>query len=172
MHDFDHILNWTLKQGSHPFPGPDGGTCINEAAIVAAGYPYQRVRRVGAMPECFSRPICRLAMQLNDEATDAQRPRLMPYVMRLACADAPGVEAERAAYIDTWTRVASTFDQRLAILDGALAIGRAADALPVEDAASRLDAVRRRPGALAGPLARLLKSWGWGKAAAKQPEPV
>ena len=35
MADFDHILNWTLKPGSHTFPGQDGGTCINEAAIVA-----------------------------------------------------------------------------------------------------------------------------------------
>ena len=29
MDRFDHLLNWTLKQGSHPFPGQDGGTCIN-----------------------------------------------------------------------------------------------------------------------------------------------
>jgi hypothetical protein len=34
MDRFDHILNWRLKQGSHTFPGQDGGTCINEAAIV------------------------------------------------------------------------------------------------------------------------------------------
>jgi hypothetical protein len=39
------------------------------------------------MPECFSRPICRLAMQLNDTATDAQRQRLLPFATRLACAD-------------------------------------------------------------------------------------
>ena len=26
MDGFDHILNWTLQVGSHPFPGPDGGT--------------------------------------------------------------------------------------------------------------------------------------------------
>ncbi len=44
MNGFDHILNWTLKIGSHPFPGKDGGTCINEAAIVAAGFAYQPVR--------------------------------------------------------------------------------------------------------------------------------
>ncbi len=44
METFDHILNWKLKQGSHTFPGPDGGTCINEAAIVAAGFPYRPVR--------------------------------------------------------------------------------------------------------------------------------
>ena len=39
MDGFDHILNWKLKAGSHPFPGKDGGTCIDEAAIVAAGFP-------------------------------------------------------------------------------------------------------------------------------------
>lgn len=38
MKAFANILNWTLKAGSHDFPGPDGGTCINEAAIVAAGF--------------------------------------------------------------------------------------------------------------------------------------
>jgi hypothetical protein len=31
---FDKILNWKLLRGSHYFPGPDGGTCVNEAAIV------------------------------------------------------------------------------------------------------------------------------------------
>jgi hypothetical protein len=38
MDKFDHILNWKLKQGSHTFPGQDGGTCINEAAIIAVGF--------------------------------------------------------------------------------------------------------------------------------------
>ena len=42
---FDHILNWKLHYGSHPFPGKDGGACINEAAIVAAGFEYQPVRK-------------------------------------------------------------------------------------------------------------------------------
>ena len=69
MDGFDHILNWKLQPGSHPFPGKDGGTCINEAAIVAAGFAYQPVRRVEDMPDCFSRPICKLAMQLNDYAS-------------------------------------------------------------------------------------------------------
>ena len=41
MEGFDHILNWKLLRGSHDFPGKDGGTCINEAAIVAAGFNYQ-----------------------------------------------------------------------------------------------------------------------------------
>jgi hypothetical protein len=50
MDGFDHILNWKLKAGSYPFPGKDGGTCINEAAIVAAGFPYQAVKNVEDMP--------------------------------------------------------------------------------------------------------------------------
>ena len=36
MDAFGHILHWKLTHRSHPFPGKDG-TCINEAAIVAAG---------------------------------------------------------------------------------------------------------------------------------------
>ena len=62
MKDFDHILNWKLLGGSHAFPGIDGGTCINEAAIVAAGFAYQPVRNVKDVPSCFSRPICQFAM--------------------------------------------------------------------------------------------------------------
>jgi hypothetical protein len=73
MDSFDHILNWKLKRGSHMFPGQDGGTCINEAAIVAADFPYQPVYAVEDMPDCFSRPICALTMQLNDEASDEER---------------------------------------------------------------------------------------------------
>src|SRR3712207_6500788 len=99
MEGFEHILNWKLKQGSHPFPGKDGGTCINEAAIVAAGFPYQQVRAVELMPKCFSRPICKLAMQLNDEADDEERQQLLCYVTRLACADTAEVEQRREAYI-------------------------------------------------------------------------
>src|SRR3954469_8561811 len=124
MDSFGHILNWKLKQGSHLFPGKDGGTCINEAAIVAAGFPYQPVRSVEDMPGCFSRPICRLAMQLNDEASDEERQQLLPFVTRLACADTPEVERERAAYIQARLPYPFTFRAGLAVLEGALAIGR------------------------------------------------
>ena len=148
MDRFDHILNWTLKVGSHAFPGKDGGTCINEAAIVAAGFPYQPVRRVEEMPDCFSRPICRLAMQLNDAASDEERQRLLPFVTRLACADIPEVEDERAAYIDSYLTLSFPFNDRrnfeegFRILEGALAIGRKADPLGVDTVNPRLDAVR------------------------------
>src|SRR3712207_1794934 len=99
MDTFDHLLNWKLKRGSHEFPGPDGGTCINEAALVAAGFPYKPIEHVSQMPKCFSRPICHLALSLNDEANDGERQRLLPYVTRLACADTPSVEYERETYI-------------------------------------------------------------------------
>jgi len=101
MKDFDHILNWKLLGGSHVFPGTDGGTCINEAAIVAAGFAYQPVRNVRDMPSCFSRPICQLAMSLNDEARGRDRQRLLPFVTRLACADSDEIEQQRQTYISS-----------------------------------------------------------------------
>jgi len=144
MDGFDHILNWKLKQGSHPFPGKYGGTSINEAAIVAAGFEYQPVMRVKDMPECFSRPICKLAMQLNDNANDAERRRLLPFVTRLACADTREVEAKRAAFIKSQNVTAYSFDHGLRVLEGALAIGRQADAMAATDVRSRMDEVQSR----------------------------
>ncbi len=46
MDTFNPILNWKLKAGPHRFPGPDGGTCINEAALVAAGFAYKPIHIV------------------------------------------------------------------------------------------------------------------------------
>jgi hypothetical protein len=143
MDSFGHILNWRLKHGSHTFPGQDGGTCINEAAIVAAGFPYQPVRSVEDMPACFSRPICRLAMQLNDEASDAERQQLLPSVTRLACADTPSVEREREAYIAARMRWRLPFREGLKVLEGALAIGRQASDLPTEEVRGRMEAVQQ-----------------------------
>jgi hypothetical protein len=142
MDSFDHILNWKLKRGSHTFPGQDGGTCINEAAIVAAGFPYQPVRSVHDMPECFSRPICALAMQLNDEASDEERQQLLPFITRLACADTLGAEREREAYITARMRRRLSFQNRLEILTGALAIGRRADDLAPEEVRTRMAGVQ------------------------------
>ena len=56
MSDFDHILNWKLLRGSHDFPGPKGGTCINEAAVVACGLPYQRIGSVEGNAELLLAP--------------------------------------------------------------------------------------------------------------------
>ena len=167
MDQFDHILNWKLQPGSHKFPGPNGGTCINEAAVVAAGFPYQPVRCVEEMPACFSRPICRLAMRLNDEATDKQRQRLLPFVTRLACADTEQIERERAAYIHTRTRGRISFEEGLAVLEGALAIGRQADDLDIADVTGRMSTARSRAKPSTSvpdmPFAPLLTSWAWVK---------
>ncbi len=148
MEGFDHILNWKLKAGSHQFPGPDGGTCINEAALVAAGFEYKPISRADDMPSCFSRPICHLAMWLNDHATEAGRQRLLPFVTRLACADTPEIERQREAYIRARLPAAYLMmrfmgiEKGIEILEGALAIGRQAEPLAPETARSRLDAVR------------------------------
>ncbi len=166
MEGFDHLLNWKLKRGSHYFPGKDGGTCINEAALVAAGFKYRKITSVHEMPECFSRPVCALAMALNDFSTDEQRQRLLPYVTRLACADTPEIERKRANYIDRCTRgflFGIAFDSGLKILDGALAIGRRADPLGPEEVATRMDAVKAKattPTSVSGnPFFSKVKSW-------------
>jgi hypothetical protein len=179
MEGFDHILNWKLRAGSHEFPGKDGGTCINEAALVAAGFEYRPITRVDDMPACFSRPICRLAMRLNDQAGEVERQRLLPFVTRLACADTPEVEREREAYIALHTKRAVTFLKGLEVLEGALAIGRQADALALDDVRSRMDDVKSSVKAAqrttpkpasptGGHLVSKLKIWLGGK----KPEPV
>ena len=162
MESFDKILNWKLKRGSHRFPGPDGGTCINEAAIVAAGFPYQVVVAVENMPECFSRPICRFALRLNDWATDEQRQQLLPFVARLACADTPEVEREREVFIAWHLRYGLPFYEMLGVLEGALAIGRQADLLAPEEVTTRLEAVQHKaPPAMVAPYSKLAKIKAW-----------
>lgn len=97
---FEHIINWTLQKGSHPFPGPDGGTCINEAALVAAGFEYRAINSAADMPACFSRVIAQYALSLNDRLPDQQLTLLKPYILRLAgTADTPDIERERAKYL-------------------------------------------------------------------------
>ncbi len=181
MDGFDHLLNWKLKVGSHPFPGPDGGTCINEAALVAAGFEYRSICAAHEMPDCFSRPICHLAMFLNDDSTDKERQRLLPYVMRLACADIPSVEKARAKYIkkhlSNYHYFGVPFDKGLEVLEGALAIGRQADPLGPDEVRTRMDTVRARqstpvkeaPASSADkPFVSKIKSW----LAMKEMEPM
>src|SRR5262245_31599953 len=74
---FQRMLEWKLLRGSHEFPGPDGGTCVNEAAIVAAGYPYRTIYRAKDLPASFSRPIALFALCLNDTLDDALRQELL-----------------------------------------------------------------------------------------------
>ena len=145
MDAFDHILNWRLRQGSHQFPGPEGGTCINEAALVAMGFEYSPIVASWQMPDCFSRPICRFAMWLNDHAGDEGRQLLLPFVTRLACADTPEVEREREAYIQSqMVKGGLTMRRGIEILKGALAIGRQADPLTAEIARVRLEAAKSK----------------------------
>jgi hypothetical protein len=160
MNRFDHLLNWTLKRGSHTFPGPDGGTCINEAALVAAGFKYKPVQCIEDMPACFSRPICHLALVLNDQASDRDRQRLLPYVTQLACADTPEIEQKRAEYIQCRTcgyPYGIPFEVGLKALEGALAIGRQADPFAADEVKTRMDAARTEPFARAAILERI--SW-------------
>jgi hypothetical protein len=102
MFDFNPILNWKLLAGSHEFPGPDGGTCINEAAIVAAGFAYREIGSPEDCPPCFSRTLAAYALSLNDRIQDDElrQKLLMPFVTRLAgSADADRVEEWRARHI-------------------------------------------------------------------------
>jgi hypothetical protein len=98
---FGSMLTWKLRHGSHEFPGPDGGTCINEAAIVAAGFPYHSVQSADDCPPCFSRPVSDYSIALNDLMPMKTRQRLlMPFVLRLAgTADTEAVERLREAFI-------------------------------------------------------------------------
>ncbi len=168
MDGFDYLLHWRLKVGSHPFPGKDGGTCINEAALVAGGFAYKPIRAAEEMPDCFSRPICRLAMLMNDEATDSERQRLLPFVTRLACADTGEVENARAAFIAKRLTRRMSFEDRLTVLEGALAIGRQADPFPADEVKSRMAAVQARattPTSVPDtPLFAKVKSWFSAKA--------
>lgn len=93
---FDHILNWRLLSGTHNFPGPDGGTCVNEAAIVAAGLSYRAVVRPQDLPACFSPVIGAYTIRLNDGMPNGPRQKLLPYVTRLAgTADDFAIECRR-----------------------------------------------------------------------------
>jgi len=98
---FENIQNWRLLRGSHNYPGPDGGTCIGEAAIVAAGFAYRAVHGHGDCPPCFSPVVASYAIRLNDAMSDDLRQHLlMPFVTRLAgTADTPEREIERARYV-------------------------------------------------------------------------
>jgi hypothetical protein len=161
MKGFDHILNWRLLRGSHVFPGKDGGTCINEAAVVAAGFEYRAVRTVRDMPSCFSRPICEFAMFLNDQASSKERERLLPFVMRLACADSDQIEQKRHTYISSKMIRSMSLDRGIEVLEGALAIGRQADPIALGLAEERMSAAREK-GCVAGtkpekPLVATLK---------------
>ncbi len=97
-----NMLNWQLMAGSHEWPGPDGGTCINEAAIVAAWMPYKSVTGPSDIPVCFSPIIATFLMALNDSMSNHHRQDLIEFIPRLAgSADDYEIEMARAQYIVT-----------------------------------------------------------------------
>lgn len=144
MEGFDHILNWRLLRGSHDFPGRDGGTCINEAAVVAAGFEYRAVTRIADLPSCFSRPICEFAMFLNDHASNDERQLLLPFVARLACADSEEVEQQRQTYISKRNSRFMSLQRGIDVLEGALSIGRQADPISLPALDARLSTAREK----------------------------
>ena len=162
MEGFNHILNWKLLVGSHEFPGKDGGTCINEAAVIAAGFEYRRVCKVRDIPSCFSRPICEFAMFLNDQASNQERQQLLPFVMRLACADSEEVEQQRQTYISRRTTRFMSMSKGIEVLEGALAIGRQADPIALPMVEERMSAAKQNESAAVSnakkPLRDLVKN--------------
>lgn len=97
---FEHILDWKLLAGTHEFPGPHGGTCINEAAIIAAGFPYKPVEGWYDCPPCFSPVLSAFAIGVNDTLDNNQRQKLMPLVLKLSGSrDADWVELARLRFL-------------------------------------------------------------------------
>jgi hypothetical protein len=82
--DFQPLANFRLARGSHKQPNKDGNICVNEAAVIAAGFEYRAVRDVSCLPDCFSRPVSDYAIYLNDLMLHRVRNELlMPFVTQL-----------------------------------------------------------------------------------------
>lgn len=94
-------LDWQLKHGSHDFPGPNGGTCINEAALVVAGFAYREVTSITDLPESFCPVISQYALTLNDAMPEGEPlNRLRPFAARLSgSSDGRNVAVMRASYL-------------------------------------------------------------------------
>ena len=42
--DFQQLANFRLARGSHKQPNKGGNICVNEAAVIAAGFQYREIR--------------------------------------------------------------------------------------------------------------------------------
>ena len=94
------LLDWRLLTGSHEWPGPDGGTCINETAIVVAGFHYSPIGGPEDFPPCFSTELGMLLLSLNDALSDERRQKLMRFVLRLpGSKDVAKVERRRCRFL-------------------------------------------------------------------------
>jgi hypothetical protein len=94
-------LIWQLERGRHNFPTHLGGTCLTEAAVIAAGFKYRRISFPSDAPCSFSRALVMYAIGLNDAMPDYVRQRyLTPFVIRLAgTSDTREVESKRADFM-------------------------------------------------------------------------
>jgi hypothetical protein len=130
--------------------------------VIAAGLEYRRVCKVLDMPSCFSRPICEFAMFLNDQASNQERQQLLPFVMRLACADSEEVEQQRQTYISRRTTRFMSMSKGIEVLEGALAIGRQADPIALPMVEERMSAAKQNESAAVSnakkPLRDLVKN--------------
>jgi hypothetical protein len=99
--DFQQLANFRLARGSHKQPNKGGNICVNEAAVIAAGFQYREIRDVSCLPDCFSRPVSEYAIYLNDFMTHRARNELLvPFITRLpGTSHAPWVEEERLVEI-------------------------------------------------------------------------
>jgi len=114
--DYQQLANFRLARGSHKQPNKGGNICVNEAAVIAAGFQYREIRDVSCLPDCFSRPVSEYAIYLNDFMMHRVRNELLvPFITRLpGTSDAPWVEEERARLIvvETVRRiVAAEYDE-------------------------------------------------------------
>jgi hypothetical protein len=94
------LCHWELKSGSHEWPGPDGGTCINEAALVVAGFEYREINGIEDLPSCFSPVLGWYLVCLNDDFDDVARQKLKRFLLRLSgSADTEEVEWQRFRHL-------------------------------------------------------------------------
>ena len=145
MKQLEGWLDWQLKHGSHDFPGPDGGTCINEAAVVVAGFSYREVTSITDLPESFCPVISQYALTLNDAMSEGELlNRLRPFAARLSgSSDSRKRVSERALYLAM--RAAQIFAPLALEAVDALEARRLRRTAAPEDVMRELDRLARRP---------------------------
>jgi hypothetical protein len=101
-------------------------------------------------------------MFLNDQASNQERQQLLPFVMRLACADSEEVEQQRQTYISRRTTRFMSMSKGIEVLEGALAIGRQADPIALPMVEERMSAAKQNESAAVSnakkPLRDLVKN--------------
>src|SRR5438045_9708775 len=106
--DFQQLANFRLARGSHKQPNKGGNICVNEAAVIAAGFQHREIRDVSCLPDCFSRPVSEYAIYLHAFMVHRVRHEpLAPAVTRRpGTSDSPWIDGERARHylVDTAPR--------------------------------------------------------------------